>query len=67
MERNILYFTQVGDHFSEYMHTSVSNDLVLCDESLEEEFKEASNEPRRGSIVVIVIVVVTVLLLYFLC
>ena len=64
VKRSALYFTEAGDHFGEYMHTAVSDDLVLCDESFEEEFEEARDKTGcRGIVIVVVVVIVVPLLL----
>jgi hypothetical protein len=53
--RSALYFAEVCDHLGEYVDTAVSDDLVLCDESLEEEFEKTRDETRRGGVVVVVL------------
>ena len=63
MARNVLYFAEVCDHLGEDVDTAVSDDLVLCDESFEEEFEETRDETGRGGIVVVVVIFVLLLCL----
>ena len=52
---SVLYFAEVCDHLGEYVDTAVSDDLVLCDEPLEEELEETRDETGRGGVVVVVL------------